>query len=166
MFNSCYRACLKNKENINDTFFRERHIYTFKSNYNRQVYIIECFFRDEFLCSITFYLKSHRHSPNKYKLKTHLNDFARIIRTCLNVFSNELKKHPYLSLLIEAVYSVDEQTNQASKRQRIYIKVLQNFFSPETFDIIEYKNYILLFNKSNPHLKDILSEIKLYINKT
>jgi len=154
------------KECDGDLYFR-RHTFSFKSK-SRQAYIVEVDEFEEFqLYVVKFYLKAHRYSKRKFQLLTKLNEPAGIITTCINIMAHFYEKNPYCSFGFIGMNSENE-TEYATKRYRVYQKVMCRLFSPVQFLHYEYrpKSAYLLLNRDYAEThSNLMPDIEQFFNK-
>ena len=135
MFDSSYPfkyICNRfDKAKSEDDVSKTVHIFAFYGKKGHK-YIVEVEQYEYHLYALKYYLKHHQDSSNKYKLTSRLNEMQPVIRTCLNIMLDLYSKDPLASFGFIGSPSLNETTNH-TQRHRIYSRVMENFFSPQSF---------------------------------
>ena len=151
MFNSSYEFRYCNHNNIKKGQYNVReHILTFSCKKANQ-YIVHVEEYPHFIYVIKFHLKSHRLSEKKYNLQTNLHDPLTVIGTCVEIMLYFYKKNPFASFAFIGANSLNEENVKNTKRFKVYRRIMENAFSPFTFNHLIYEDesaYVLL-NKDN-----------------
>ena len=110
---------------------------------------------------LKFYLKNHRLSHKKYNLLTNLHDPLSVIGTCVEIMLYFYAKNPFASFAFIGANSLAEHTIKNTKRFRIYRRLMENSFSPFTFNHRTYedKSAYVLLNKDNTE-QNILEKVE------
>jgi hypothetical protein len=151
MFDSFYKFRYCNHINIKKGQYNVReHILTFSCKKNNQ-YIVHVEEYPHFIYVIKFHLKSHRLSEKKYNLQTNLHDPLTVIGTCVEIMLYFYKLNPFASFAFIGANSLGEGSIKNTRRFKVYRRIMENAFSPFTFNHLIYENesaYVLL-NKDN-----------------
>lgn len=153
MFDSSYKFRYCNHSNIKKgqgQYNVREHILTFSCKKTNQ-YIVHVEEHPHFVYVIKFHLKSHRLSEKKYNLQTNLHDPLTVIGTCVEIMLYFYKQNPFASFAFIGANSLDEISVKNTRRFKIYRRIMENSFSPFTFNhlIFEDENAYVLLNKNN-----------------
>lgn len=166
--NDGYKFTYKTSKQANDgDLIFLRHIYTFKSR-KKQSYIV---YVDQYseiqVCAVKFFLKSHRHSPKKYQLKTGLHEMPGLISTCVNIMLDMYAKNKSLSFGFIGANDENESVEN-TKRFRLYRAIMIRIFTPAKFKHLAYteKSAYLMLNRENEQSKPSLqSDVETFFRK-
>jgi len=165
MYNKPYRTFLLNKEQTTSSGIEYiKRTYGFDCRHGRRYTIwAEHYPYDIF--AIKFFLRSHIHSPRRFKMLTGLNDPFRVFSTCVQVMVDLRKEEPGCSFAFIATSLVKEGENN-TKRLKVYRKIMETLFSPTNYIhyIYEPKSAYLLLNRHTQH-GDILKKAEKMFNK-
>ena len=151
MFDSSYKFRYCNYNNAKKGQYNVReHILTFSCKKKIQ-YIVRVEEYPHFMYVVKFYLKNHRLSDKKYNLLTNLHDPLSVIGTCVEIMLYFYAKNPSSSFAFIGANSLTEDSVKNTKRFRIYKRIMENSFSPFTFNhrIYEDESAYILLNKDN-----------------
>lgn len=151
MFDSSYKFRYCNYQNIKKGQYDVReHILTFSCKKKIQ-YIVHVEEYPHYIHVLKFYLKNHRLSHKKYNLLTNLHDPLSVIGTCVEIMLYFYAKNSLASFAFIGANSLTEHTIKNTKRFRIYRRLMENSFSPFTFNHRTYedKSAYVLLNKYN-----------------
>lgn len=103
--------------------------------------------------AIKFYLKAHRHSPDKYNLLTEEGDAPGVIRTVIDIAVGIYRENTKASFGFIGVTKKADKTESSTsntQRFRIYRYIIKNFFGGETWAHYEAESQsaYLMFNKT------------------
>lgn len=143
------------------------YVYTFKSLYTRQIFVIEI---DEFennFFAIKFYPKHLKKSVDKYNIITNNGDVIRILLTCATSIPNILEKNKLASFGFVGSRTMSKKNRSfiesyhQNKRYRIYSTLIQEVIGNELFDHFEFDKLsgYLLLNKANVNTKKLKIKI-------
>lgn len=128
------------------SFLRYKLLYAFKSTKTHQWYWVWVEVYDNDFYAIKFHLKAHRDSPNKYSLMTGLNEARPVINTCIAIMLEIANINSRSSFgLIGA--SMTTETEENTKRFRVYKRFMATYFSEENFEHlfnIKKSSYVLI----------------------
>lgn len=157
MLESAYPFLFIQKDGGNEDGLLSISLYRFKSTKSNLVYIVRV---EQYKCNIyavKFYQKSHRFSPNKYRIMTNTFEPRRIINTCINIMLSIYKENLKASFGFIGANGFNEDT-VCTKRYRVYARIIATYFSDKFFyhkENIEKSAYMLINNialKENPDL--------------
>lgn len=140
MFDDAYPHKYKGKRNYQEgEHSYVTHVFTFRaSKSDNQVFVVNV---EEYLpyhiFVVKFYQKSLKRLDNKYNQMTNTYDATRKIATCIDIMLEFLEANPYSSFGFVGANNLGEGKN-TTKRFRVYRKVMTNFFSPISFEHIEW----------------------------
>jgi hypothetical protein len=161
MFDSSYAYQFVQKEPAQkDEVFEEVLVYKFISHKGTP-YIVRVEKYPYSVFAIKFYSKKHSQAMNKYSLYTQEGNPMPILRTCINIFLDEiLPKEPHASMGFIGV-PADGESSRSTKRFRIYRYIMENFFSEALFFHHRYlkKSIYLVLNRRNKE-DEILKKIE------
>ena len=134
--------------------FKTRHKLTYivdVEEYRYEVFVLK------------FFIQSHKYSAKKYSLLSGKNDAFKVLSTCVMIIHhvfNQINNNASFGFI--GTQLKDESQNN-TKRFRVYQKIAKKYFSPETFDHnfnMENSSYLLLNrNSSHPDLKSKAEEM-------
>jgi hypothetical protein len=161
MFDSSYAYHFVQKEPAqNEDVFEEVFVYKFVSGKGTP-YIVRVEKYPFAVFAIKFYSKKHSQATNRYSLYTHEGNPMPILRTCINIFLEEiLNQDPMASMGFIGV-PAEGESSHSTKRFRIYRYIMENFFSTALFSHHRYlrKSIYLVLNRKNKE-PDILEKIE------
>lgn len=163
MFNTDYifRYVMTQKPLAGEPFLCT-HIYTFKCGQTglRYVVLLEQFIHNFY--TIKFYPKIFADSPKKYNLLTNGGKVGSIINTCLNIMADRLKKDSLASFGFTGAPLDSEIGQYPTKRYRIYMRIMENFFSPHNFYHYtnEPRNVYLLVNRKKEQPEELIQQLE------
>jgi hypothetical protein len=165
-----YEICRLGISKINNGDLLKEHRFRFKTRKNK-TYIVDVEEYTYNVFAIKFYLKNYQHSKDKYKMLCNDFDGFRVVSTVVAVVLYIIDSvQPLASFGFIGTPLLIEPTTLNTKRFRIYQKLAQKYFSPDTFDHgcnIDNSSYLLLNKKVvNINLKVKVEEMfnRLYIN--
>lgn len=138
-------------------------LYSFKSTKSNLSYLVRVEIYPQHVYAIKFYLKNHRHSPNKYRLATNTNEPRRIINTCINIMLSIYERDASASFGFVGSNGMDENTYCCTKRYRVYTKMLARYFTDELFCHVENKGksaYLMLNRNTLRDNPNIVQELR------
>jgi hypothetical protein len=118
--------------------------------------------------AVKFHLKAHSNSENKYNLITRLNDANRVIGTAISVMLEFYRKNPFSSFGFVASRLLHEDSQNNTKRFRVYRRVIENLFSPMVFSHLYYERescYLLLNRDYAKNAPDLLLHVEEMFSK-
>jgi hypothetical protein len=152
--------------------------YTIKATIVNQTYILEVLHLEHNIYVLQFYLKSHRHSANRFSLllPSEIKRSSKHVFYLLNTIVN-LSRELYLINSIASFGFMGapttkennhkkngqninpDKTVKNTKRYRIYSLYVRRYFSPDDFTHISFKNSssFLLMNNKNIYLNSSLA---------
>lgn len=152
MLEGGYRYRLVQRNKGLTTGIRYEYLFAFKSTKSNHAYFAWVEEYEFSVYIIKFHLKSHRHSKNKYRHLTNLNEARPLIKTCINILYEFFKNNKMSSFGFIGAASIDETEDNETKRLRIYRKIIATYFGEEHFEhlIMKERNAYLLLR--NTHL--------------
>ena len=149
MLKNAYPFHYIQKEKGDGTCILETHLYRFRSEKSKLVYIVRVERYKYDVYAVKFYLKNHRLSENKYRLLTYTYEPRRIINTCIKIMLSIFKENPNASFGFIGSNNLGEN-ECGTKRYRVYSKLVATYFSDEYFHHKENigKSAYMLINKN------------------
>ncbi len=163
MFDTAYKFNYQGHTKTPTQPYLKLHKFSFKCRFNHK-YIIRVEKYEYKVFVIKFYLKNHEQSEKKYQLLSGLNDATRVISTSIEAMIWLYKKDNLSSFGFIGANSENEDIGN-TKRFKLYVKMMLNFFPPELFEHEEYEenSAYLLLNKQNSeeykNLQEIIEEL-------
>jgi len=167
MFNNHYhfKFRVKKKPLIGEDF-EYTLVYWFEDK-NKVRYVVNLEKYSSHLYALKFHLFKDKKNKNKYSILTNTGNPQPVLGTCLKVLIKHFKENPYSSYIIFGMAGLNEQRN-ATKRFRIYKRILENMISPVEFEhrLSEAQSAYLLLNRNVNNQQAILDflDSKLDIN--
>lgn len=132
-----------------------RHIFSFDVNSDR--FIVHIDQLENAFYGIKFFPKSHRLSRQKFNViinKYSWAEFAKILRTCVEIMFKFLKANPCASFGFIGSHSIVEDFEEPldnTQRFGIYTYLMPIFFSTNTFKHLEFieRSAYIIFNTTN-----------------
>lgn len=158
MFTKYFDIHSLGKYSSRDVLVRCIHKFRFKSPKN--TYIVDVEEYDEHLYVLKFYLKNHRLSEKKYKLKSKEYVANEVLGTCLEIGKYIYQKDNMASFGFVGVNDEGEPMEE-TKRYRIYSGIAIRVFDAGAFDHCNDVNnslYFILNKKNNNINKDTISK--------
>lgn len=129
---------------------------------------------DENFYAIKFYWKAVEKSKKRYSLLTNDYEPRRIIRSCIEVMLEYIRKNPRISFGFLASDDLEEDINGkkleegiGNRRFRFYRNLMLNLFGPESFyQVSDINNnlYLMLNRKEVDEGRLVLASIEKRIN--
>lgn len=151
------------REYIYDGLLEKRHIYRFKTRFNR-VYFIEVEQYKNNIYFAKFYCRIHKNLKDRYKIQLEDGDGFRIFSTCIKLATLLLKEDPLASFGFIGENSIKEQKIN-TRRYRIYKVLSERYFSPKAFihERDDYNSTYFIINKKNKiDKKELESKFNVY----
>jgi hypothetical protein len=161
MFDTFYPFKFLHRKKVQGEPYNMQYRFSFRCKKNQRYFVILDAFDDDFY-AIKFYPKALEHSPKKYQVMTANNDAAVRINTCPKIMAHVLQEiNPLASFGFTGVRSENEDIEKPSKRYRLYIRVMKQFFSPQNFVHYEYatSNAYFLINRKVKDPKALLGNL-------
>lgn len=145
---------------VGESLYCTLHSFSFKSvpaptfsKIKPKRYVVEIEEYPHMVHAVKFYraCDKSKGSINKFRVLTNSGCPWRILSTVLIISLRFLEKNPYASFAFYGVEDIGESQNE-TRRFRLYRQLLKNYIGYDTFDPYEYKgkSYMLLLNKRNP----------------
>lgn len=127
-----------------------KRLYTFTSTKSHLCYWVWVERYEHDIYAVKFHLKAHRHSKNKYNIKTGTFEPRTIIQTCINIMLDVYHENKHASFGFIGSNSEGEDI-AITQRFRIYRTIMATSFSDKYFEHIEYpeKSAYLMVNRYN-----------------
>lgn len=109
-----------------------KRLYIFKSPKTNQTYWAWVEEYKEHFYAIKFHLKQHKDSSRKYQLLTGLNEARPVINTCIAIMQ-EISNVDDKSSFGFIGANMENEGHAATKRYRIYQRIVSTFFGNEVF---------------------------------
>jgi hypothetical protein len=138
-----------------------REIYTF-INRDGHTYIV---WADEFeeanLYGVKFFRRDYYDLRDQFSVVLNTYDAFRVLATCLNIMLSIYKRQPNVSFIFQGANSSGESEAE-TKRFRIYSFMMENLFSPASFDRFAYPHksvYLLRNRKADPNVLPTIDDV-------
>jgi hypothetical protein len=163
MFDTSFEFSFIQRKPTSDPDIPFELIFQFRTNHRRYIVIVEEYRFDIFI--VKFYPATKKNDDNRFQVVLNDYEFAPIIRTCINIMLEFLKKNPLASFgYIGANSIIDgfEEAKSLTQRFRIYDYVMGIFLNTENFLRLysEKNSGALLLNLKNENIDKLIEDAK------
>jgi hypothetical protein len=163
MFDTSFEFSFIQRKPTSDPDIPFELIFQFRTNHRRYIVIVEEYRFDIFI--VKFYPATKKNDDNRFQVVLNDYEFAPIIRTCINIMLEFLKKNPLASFgYIGANSIIDgfEEAKSLTQRFRIYDYVMGIFLNTENFLRLysEKNSGALLLNLKNENIDKLIEYAK------
>ena len=150
-----------------------KHIYKFKSEKTRLIYIVHADEHEHDFFAVKFYAKKDRKSDYKYSKIINKGDVVNILVTCIKVIPILLASNPLASFGFVGSRSLDEMSDKVesfsrTQRYRIYVRLVSTRIRHVTFTHFDYEavsGYMLINNKHS-NIDEVEAKLKRMLAET
>ena len=152
-------------------YIATEYVFTCTKTQHTYIALVQQYQHDVYM--IKFFLKSHEHARDKFKLITNYGNCTRILRTCIDILVSIYRENPQASFGFIGEKSEGEELTRrfkkelVNKRFSLYRRLVVNLFTDQLFTHFQYEkeNAYMLLNKANDTpevLKNIEALFKQY----
>lgn len=138
-----------------------RETYTFVNREGHTYTVWADEFEEACLYGVKFFRRDYYDLRDQFTVVLNTQDAYRVLATCLSIMLHIYKRQPNVSFIFQGANSEGE-TEAKTKRFRIYSFMMENLFSPASFDRFAYPAksvYLLRNKKANPEMLAIIDDV-------